>query len=333
MFDAEDDVHIEELQRKTAESLLFAARHWQGDAAEDGDADGDHYQTFEVDEDHNTSLTPEKKQFKSNEVESPDVIPLTQFITNPPPPQQTVDDEDDEEQAVDVWDESWVRDCTVDERINKRVSKGFWFYSMAEAWECLRQLNRPLKNDDRLLSRLYCDLCSACSGMTGIQIPNSGVYEHRLQYSTDWYSSDFIAGFAALVQHDAHITTPKFKNSHQLLMVFVPYPNNPVKKILPYGDTTHFVSVVWNCLSLEDVRPGATQSVLSSSPLSRAGGGKGRRTQCPVAPGIVQPLGRVPPHGHPLFSLSSSSGDRRRGSAHGGGCRAWRQQQKRQWRR
>ena len=30
-------------------------------------------------------------------------------------------------------------------------------------------------------------------------------------------------------------------------MVFVPYPNNPVKEILPYGDTMHFASVVWNC--------------------------------------------------------------------------------------
>jgi len=139
-----------------------------------------------------------------------------------------------------VWDESCVRDCTVDERINKRVSKGFQLYSMAEAWECLRQLNRPLNNEDedRLLSRLYCDLCSARSGMT-VQLPNS-LYEHQLRYSTDWYSSDFIAGFAALAQHDAHITTPNYKNSDQVLMVFVPYPNNPVKEILPYGDTMHF---------------------------------------------------------------------------------------------
>jgi len=126
LFDAEVDVHIEELQQKTAKSLPFAAGHWQGDAAQDGDADGDHYQTFKVDEDHDTSLTPEKKHFKSNEVDSPDDIPLTQFITNLPPPQQTVDDEDNEE-AVDVWDESWVRDCTVDEQINKRVAKGFGF--------------------------------------------------------------------------------------------------------------------------------------------------------------------------------------------------------------
>jgi len=74
------------LQRKTAESLPFAAGHWQGDEAQDGDADGDHYQTFEVDEDHDTSLTLEKKQFKSSEVDSPDVVPLTQYITNLPPP-------------------------------------------------------------------------------------------------------------------------------------------------------------------------------------------------------------------------------------------------------
>ena len=85
LFDAEVDVHTKELQRKTAESLPFAAGHWQGGEAQDGDADGDHYQTFEVDEDHDTSLTLEKKHFKSNEVETPDVIPLTQFHTKPPP--------------------------------------------------------------------------------------------------------------------------------------------------------------------------------------------------------------------------------------------------------
>ena len=57
-----------------------------------------------------------------------------------------------------------------------------------------------------------------------------------------------IAGFAAMVQHDAHITTPNFKDSDRELMVFTPYPNNPVNEILPYGDTTHVVSVVWNRL-------------------------------------------------------------------------------------
>jgi len=32
-------------------------------------------------------------------------------------------------------------------------------------------------------------------------------------------------------------------------MVFTPYPNKPVKEILPCGNTTHFVSVVWNRLN------------------------------------------------------------------------------------
>jgi len=32
------------------------------------------------------------------------------------------------------------------------------------------------------------------------------------------------------------------------LMMFTLYPNNPVNEILPHGDTTHFVSFVWNHL-------------------------------------------------------------------------------------
>jgi hypothetical protein len=50
-----------------------------------------------------------------------------------------------------------------------------------------------------------------------------------------------------MVQHDAHITTPKYKNSDRVLMVFTPYPNNPLNEIRPYGNATHFVSVAWNC--------------------------------------------------------------------------------------
>ncbi len=107
---------------------------WQGDAAQGGDADGNYNQSFEVDEEHDTSMTLEKKNFNFDEVDSPapDVIPLTQFLTNPPPP-ETVDNKDNEE--VDVWDESWVRVRTVDEQKNKRVTTGFGVYSIAEAWE------------------------------------------------------------------------------------------------------------------------------------------------------------------------------------------------------
>jgi len=159
LFDAEVDVHIEELQQKAAESLPSAAGHCQGDEAQDGDADGDHYQTFEVDEDHDTSLTPKKKQFKSNEVDSPDIIPLTQFLTNPPPHTKNVDDKDDEK-AVYVWDDSWVRDATLDERQKSTIYPGFGLYSIAEEWERQRQLDTPVDNGNSIWCCLYCDLCS-----------------------------------------------------------------------------------------------------------------------------------------------------------------------------
>jgi hypothetical protein len=44
MFDAEVIGHIEELQWRTANPLPFAAGHWQGDAAQGGDVDGDYKQ-------------------------------------------------------------------------------------------------------------------------------------------------------------------------------------------------------------------------------------------------------------------------------------------------
>ena len=85
-FDAEVIGHIEELQQWTADPLPFAAMHQQGDVAQECHDDGNYNQTFEVDEEHSTSATPEKKHLKSNEVDSPDVIHLLHFLTNPPAP-------------------------------------------------------------------------------------------------------------------------------------------------------------------------------------------------------------------------------------------------------
>ena len=110
-----------------------------------------------------------------------------------------------------MWDESWVKDRTVDQRNKTSLTTGFSDYSIAEAWEWQSQLNRKVENHDCVVSHLYCDLCN-CSGMSGILISNSR-YEHGLQHSTKWYISGFIAGFAAVVQHDDHITTHKYKNT------------------------------------------------------------------------------------------------------------------------
>jgi hypothetical protein len=40
--------------------------------------------------------------------------------------------------------------------------------------------------------------------------------------------------------------TPPFKTADRVMMVFAPYPNKPVTKILGYGDAMHFVSGVFN---------------------------------------------------------------------------------------
>ena len=196
--------------------------------------DDDHYQTFDVDEDHDTYLSLEKKQFKSDEVHSPDVIPLTQFLTKPPTPKQTVDDEDDEEEAVDVWDESWVRDATVAERQKSTLPPGGRLSSIAEEWERQRQLDRTLDNANSLWCRLYCDHCRRGGTSSAIRIPNSQL-EHRLRFSSDWYDDGFIYGFAALLQHDAHISIPNYKSSDRIMMVTTAYPNEQVKEIRPYG--------------------------------------------------------------------------------------------------
>ena len=121
-FDAEVTYHMDELQQGTANQIPYAGGHWQGDAALGGDANyKDYNQTFKVDEQHNTSTTPEKKHFKSNEVDSPEVTHVTEFLTTPT--HGKVDNEDNEG-LYDVW-----------ERKKTSPTTGFGVYSIVEVWE------------------------------------------------------------------------------------------------------------------------------------------------------------------------------------------------------
>ena len=64
-FDSDVTNHMDEFQQGTANPLPYTGGHWQADAAIGGDANyEDDNQPFEVDEQHNTSTTPEKKHFK-----------------------------------------------------------------------------------------------------------------------------------------------------------------------------------------------------------------------------------------------------------------------------
>ena len=92
-------------------------------------------------------------------------------------------------------------------------------------------------------------------------------------------------------------------------------PRRPPLPLPPHGDsnTNDQRSVeATRDQSPEDVRPRATQSASSSSPPSRAGGGRGAEHSALSLPGSCS-RSVVPPHGHP--SLSSSSSRARRGGA------------------
>ncbi len=78
-----------------------------------------------------------------------------------------------------------------------------------------------------------------------VEIGNETCVYH-LQTTKDWYSTEFIAGFMTMIQHDAHMTIPLFKTEDWIMMVSTPYPNKPILEVLGYGDTMHFVSDVFN---------------------------------------------------------------------------------------
>ncbi len=194
--------------------------------------------------------SPLKKSPKDNLHLALDAVYLTtspsDLITvdeGKPPSAKSRDDSDDNK-AVNILDSSWVRDLTVDEHQTINVPFTFGVYSIAEAWERINNLNREVKNNNVLSCCLYCDDC--CHGGNLIVTVGNSSYEHCLRFFQDWYGTEFITGFAVMIQHDAHLSTPNYKNADRVMMVFCTYPKRQVMEIVPYGNAIHFVSVVFH---------------------------------------------------------------------------------------
>ena len=64
-------------------------------------------------------------------------------------------------------------------------------------------------------------------------------YVDCLTVTQDWFTEGFITGFTALVCHDAHMSTAPYPTGNQVMMVFNPYPNQPIIDTVPCGDATH----------------------------------------------------------------------------------------------
>jgi hypothetical protein len=197
--------------------------------------------------------SPLKKSPKDNSNSAPNAVYLTtsqnEHITvdegKPPSAKANNDSDDsDDHKAVNIWDSSWVRDLTVDECQMINVPSTLSAYSIVEAWERINNLNREVKNKDVLSCCLYCDHC--CHGGNLIVMVGNSSYKHRLWFSQDWYGTEFITGFAVMIQHAIHLSIPNYKNADRVMMVFCTYPKRQVTEILPYGDATHFVSVVFH---------------------------------------------------------------------------------------
>ncbi len=160
------------------------------------------------------------------------------------PPSAKANDDSDDNNAVNIWDSCWLQDLTVDEHQTINVPSTFGVYSIAEVWEWINNLNREVKNNDVLCCHLYCDNC--CCGANLIVTVGNSLYKHCLRISQDWYGTEIITGFAVMIQHDAHLSTPNYKNADRVMMVFCTYPKRQVMEILSYGNATHFVSVVFH---------------------------------------------------------------------------------------
>ncbi len=72
---------------------------------------------------------------------------------------------------------------------------------------------------------------------------------HCYAYTKEWYNSGFVDRFIALVQHDAHMTQPCFKQDNKkTIMVMVPSPMQIIDEefVKYHGGTTHFVSPAYS---------------------------------------------------------------------------------------
>ncbi len=104
-------------------------------------------------------------------------------------------------------------------------------YSIAKAWILKKELepNGLGKDYNTLMCHLDCVQCQC--GSTYALENGTAAYMHCLQNTKDWYSTQFIAGFMAMIQHDAHMLVPPFKTEDWIMMVLTHYPNKPILEV------------------------------------------------------------------------------------------------------
>ena len=144
----------------------------------------------------------------------------------PPPELKTtmnqLTDSDRDLDVLDVYDKCHL--------VTSSPSPNYGEFSISEAWKQQEKLMLRMghgKDNNMLKCHLKCDLCW-CGGTMLVLVGNSS-YVHGLRNTQKWYPDNFIYGFCALVQHDAHMRTAPYKIAHRVKMVFTQYPDAPIK--------------------------------------------------------------------------------------------------------
>ncbi len=160
------------------------------------------------------------------------------------PPVERAENIHEDKEHHEPWHESWVWGKTVPEQQVMVWSANVGLHFIATAWKMKTKINPNGQDKNVVTCHLHCDQCCH-SGMMLVIVGNEA-YVHCLWNTQDLYSTQFIAEFMIIVQHDTHMSTSSFKTEDWVIMVFTPHPNEPIKEALGYGDTMHFVSVVFN---------------------------------------------------------------------------------------
>jgi len=147
-----------------------------------------------------------------------------------------------EDGEVESWQQS--------QSMWRSIAPGNDLVSIDEAFTIRLEMKRGEKDlEDDIPSRLLCDKCTSMNNgvMAGLLVGNEK-YVNKYRNTEAWFTHGFVNGFNALVQHNAHMTEPPYRNDHRVLLVYKDYKETfamTSADIQTYGDATHMVSVAF----------------------------------------------------------------------------------------
>ncbi len=108
-----------------------------------------------------------------------------------------------------------VYDATTTKELQK-VPVGYRLFSVKNAWihkKNLFQLGLVMEVSNLLPFHLICAECTHMSGRCARAIfVGNDKYVNKMHNTMTWWGNDFIQGFLAMTQHDAHMFEPEYKN-------------------------------------------------------------------------------------------------------------------------